>query len=57
MNRLKYLWIGIKNAYNPNISKEYPVKNLWEITSNIENKFQKIDYETSKRIKKHSYFH
>jgi outer membrane cobalamin receptor len=54
MKILKYLWIGFKNAYTTDIKKDYPVKNLWDISNKIENKFQKINYETSEKIKKHA---
>jgi len=54
MKTLKHLWIGFKNAYSFNIQKDYPVKNLWDISNKIEHKFQKINYETTEKIKKHS---
>jgi len=54
MKALKYIWIGFKNAYSTNIKKDYPVKELWSISNEIENKFQKINYETKENIKKHA---
>ena len=54
MKALKYIWTGFKNAYTINIKKDYPVKNLWDISKRIENKFQKINYETSEKINKHT---
>ena len=54
MKALKLIWTGFKNAYTTNIKKDYPVKDLWDISQKIENKFQKINYETSEKIKKHT---
>ena len=53
---LRHFWIGFKNAFNDDIKslkQEIPVKELWEISNNLDRKFAKIDEKTAKKIRKH----
>jgi len=55
MNKLYYIWIGFKNAFN-DIKKDYPVKELWDISHSIENKFQKVNNATSKKLSNRNFY-
>ena len=54
MNKISFFWIGFKNAYSKNIQKDYPVNQLWGIQDKLSQKFEKINYETKEKIKKHT---